>query len=287
MVNTKQGRQAKRRAVIVKGRRMEDLTSLIPVMKRARGFRLYALSGKRYLDLSLAGGHNLLGHKPHLLVNTLKQVCEKGVLSDLPSIYEGRFFRALRVLFPAYHTFLAATSRPDLLALAARVLGLPLTEKDIRDPFIDGKPSSGTVCVWRPFFSGNIESDIILPVIPTGLGPCLFVLCAKMPSAAPTAVAHGLSPLVFAAAAQGLNLLRTTRLPDYFRPDLIPRSRQFTQKDIYLVPRCTSAEYKKTFVRCLAAGILLPREPTAPAILPFELSPGELQNLLARFDNEG
>ena len=72
---------------------MEDLTSLIPVIKRARGYRLYSISGRRYVDLALSGGYNLLGHRPTSFINGLKQVCEKGLLSDLPSIYGRRLVK--------------------------------------------------------------------------------------------------------------------------------------------------------------------------------------------------
>jgi hypothetical protein len=262
--------------------RMDDLTSLIPVIKRARGYRLYALSGRRYLDLSLSNGHNLLGHKPKLFVNNIKQVCEKGLLSNLPSIYGPRFLKALRVLFPAYQTFFTATSLADLLAVAGDALGQPLSPSDIHDPLQETNPA-GTISVWRPFFSGNIPSEYLLPVIPSGLGPALFVLCVRQAVTPLPVPAH--SPLVLAAAVHSLQLLRSLPLPEYYRPDLLAGSKTFRQKDIYVIPRCPEPEYRRVFTHFLAAGVVLPPRYPDPAILPFELSPGELQNLLSLFDN--
>jgi hypothetical protein len=256
---------------------MEDLSSLIPVIKRARGYRLYALSGRRYLDLSLSGGYNLLGHKPKAFVNNLKQVCEKGLLSDLPSVYGKRLLKALRDFFPDYRTFFTAASMPELLAAAGAALGSPLTASDIRDPLLKSNPD-GRVNVWRPFFTGNVMSDIILPLIPTGIGPSLYIICLRRgaePTLQPVPV-H--SPLLLAAVLHSLLLLRSLQLPSYYRPDLLTVSRHFEQKDIYLIPRCSAAEYRAVFVHP-------PRYP-GPGILPFELSAGELQNLLGLFDNE-
>ncbi len=262
---------------------MEDLTSLIPVIKRARGYRLYALSGRRYLDLSLSGGYNLLGHKPKGYINSLKQVCEKGLLSDLPSLYGKRLLKALRGLFPNYRTFFTGTSRTDLLTQAGIALGKPFSPSDIHDPLLGINPS-GTISVWRPFFTGNISSDMILPMIPSGLGPALFILGLRQ-SLSPSPVSPTHAPLVLAAVVQSLHLLQAQTLPAYYRPDLLTSSPLFIQKDIYLVPRCSAAAYRPMFTRFLEAGVVLPPRYPAPAILPFELSPGELQNLLTLFDN--
>ena len=264
---------------------MEDLTSLIPVIKRARGYRLYSISGRRYLDLSLSGGYNLLGHRPTSFINGLKQVCEKGLLSDLPSIYGRRLVKALRGFFPDYHSFYAAASVTELLSVAGAALGRPLTAADIHDPLRESH-SSAPISVWRPFFSGNVLSDMILPVLPTGMGPALFVLCAKQAAPSETGQIPVLSPLVLSAVLQSLRLLKSLTLPEYYRPHLPGSPALFIQKDIYLVPRCSEAEYRGVFTRFLDAGVVLSPRYAAPSILPFELSPGELQNLLRLFDNQ-
>jgi len=264
---------------------MEDLSSLIPVIKRARGYRLYALSGLRYLDLSLGGGCNLPGHKPAGFVNQLKQVCEKGLLADLPSLYGKRLVKALRALFPGYQTFILASSRDELLETAGAALRTSIAKTDIHDPLLAPHPA-GAIQVWRPFFTGNVMADIIFPVLPTGMGPSLFVLCTHQAIEPDRTPFPRLSPLVLAAALQSIHLLQSMRLPGYYRPDLLSSSTVFTQKDIYLVPRCAADGYREVFTRFLEKGVVLSPRYTEPSILPFELSPGELQNLLRLFDNQ-
>jgi len=59
--------------------------SLLPVIRRARGYRLYGQDGRRYLDLWQGGGRALLGHRPARVTTVLKNVISTGLVTDLPS----------------------------------------------------------------------------------------------------------------------------------------------------------------------------------------------------------
>ena len=50
---------------------MIDLRKRVPIIRRAREYHLYSVTGKRYLDLWQNGGQALLGHRPGRLTTTL------------------------------------------------------------------------------------------------------------------------------------------------------------------------------------------------------------------------
>ncbi|MBN2352254.1 MAG: hypothetical protein JXD23_06745 [Spirochaetales bacterium] len=260
---------------------MEDLFSQIPIIKRARGYRLYAFSGKRYLDLWLSDGHNFLGHKPQGFVNYLKQAAERGAIADLPSLYTRRFVNALRSHFPDCQSFLIAPTLPALMKSASRALGRTLSCGDIFDPLVPGEGTPGPISVWRPFCADNIDSDLVLPIVPTGFGPVLFALCSRQPL--PEVDFPPASALILAGAAQRLGSLKDLALPEWYAPDLFAAAPHFTQHGLYLVPRGPAAAYPALFRRFLEAGLVLSPRPGEPSILPLELSPGELKLLLKIF----
>jgi hypothetical protein len=194
---------------------VDDLASLIPPINRARGYRLYDSSGRRWLDFWQNNGAALLGHRPHLLVNTLKQVLEKGLFADLPSVYANRLMRQLRELFPGYETFLFSSSQAQLVAWASEYAGKLLQAGDIRDPLFGNKEERGDIFLWRPFFSGNVMSDLLFPILPIGISGSLFVLCAKARFIPATSFPRPISPLLLAGAVHSLKLLKNLRLPEW------------------------------------------------------------------------
>jgi len=74
----------------------------MPLIRRARGYRLYDHRGRRYLDLWQNGGRSLLGHRPAGQTTLLKNLLSKGLAADLPSPYTGRLERALAALLPTH-----------------------------------------------------------------------------------------------------------------------------------------------------------------------------------------
>jgi hypothetical protein len=80
--------------------RETDLLRLLPAIRRARDFRLYAEGGLRFLDLWQYGGRAILGHTPPSVLRELKNTAERGLFAPFPSPLEGRFLKALARLFP-------------------------------------------------------------------------------------------------------------------------------------------------------------------------------------------
>jgi hypothetical protein len=261
---------------------VENLASHIPLIKRARDFRLYDIGGRRFVDLYRNHGRLLFGHKPPLLVNTLKQILEKGLLADLPSVYTKRLTKALANLFPDYKTILVTPSQSRLEAWLSEYLGKEIQLSDVTDPLLPEKGTINEISLWRPFFSGNTASEAIIPLLPFGFGNTLSILCIKG-LFTPTDVPELVSPFILAGAIHALHLLAKTTLPEWYGTNLFGTMPYFRQKDIYLVSQCTKETYARVFLHFLQNGFLLSPHYPEPSVLPFELSSGELKKLIVLF----
>jgi hypothetical protein len=87
------------------GGRVNDPAAAMPRIRRARGYRLYGLDGRRYLDLYQDGGRAILGHRGGRAVTAMKNALSEGLHSCLPSVHEARLLKALGRAFPAYRSF--------------------------------------------------------------------------------------------------------------------------------------------------------------------------------------
>jgi hypothetical protein len=76
------------------------LLRLLPPIRRAREYRLYAEGNRRFLDLWQYGGRAVMGHNPPGVLRELKNTAERGLFAPLPGHLEGRFIKALSHLFP-------------------------------------------------------------------------------------------------------------------------------------------------------------------------------------------
>ena len=72
----------------------------LPVIGRARGSRLYALDGTRWLDCWADGGRALMGHRPKGVSLRLKNEIDRGLYAPYPSLWALRLEKALLTLFP-------------------------------------------------------------------------------------------------------------------------------------------------------------------------------------------
>jgi len=100
-----------------------QLLRLLPAIRRARGYRLYAEDGRRFLDLWQEGGPGMLGAKGTGLGTAVKAAVDKGLAKPFPSIHERRLEKELLLLHPDYR---AVRLFPDLgaaLAALARAFG--------------------------------------------------------------------------------------------------------------------------------------------------------------------
>jgi hypothetical protein len=255
----------------------------MPVIRRARGYRLYDFRGNRYLDLYQQGGGSLLGHRVSRQNNLLKDVISRGLAGDLPSVYQRRLEKALLARFPGYGGVRIAASFEAALELASRYLGRRLAAGEIRDPLI---APGGEAAFWRPLLpdpDDSAEAEVLFPLLPFSMAGAPACVCFKRPLPADFPVPPPLSPLILAGALRALYDLAGYDPAPWFRPDLLASCPGWTQTGIYLLCRRPQAEYEQIFREFLNAGLLLsPRYP-GPSILPAEASPGEVKKMLACF----
>ena len=263
---------------------MSELWQNIPQIKRARAYRLYDFSGRRYVDLFQNNGYALLGHKPARLTGILKQVCAKGLIYDMPSIYSRRLNKALRSLFPGYKCFRISACLERALEMISVFTKKALTKPEIRDPLINNfKNEKPAIYYWRPFCNLPAVADILIPIIPFSVGDAPAIVCFKkrLPSEFPAS--DMLSPLLLAGATRTIYDLIQYQKPAWYRDDLLKGAKAWVQKGIYILANFEAKYYSKVFHTFLAQGYIISPFFPGPSILPAQASLGELRKMIKLF----
>lgn len=262
---------------------MSALSQLIPVVRRARGYHLYSVSGRRYLDLWQNGGTSLLGHRPGRLTTALKNTISKGLVADLPTVFTGRLQRMLRVMFPDYVDFRFVSCPSEGLQLASAYLGRSIAEEDVIDPLID-QPKECEVSRWRPFVQDQPRAQVLLPIFPFGMAAGPVVICFRREPPADVPPQWPLSGVLLAGMLRCLHELKHRTSPEWFRPDLLSLCPGWKQKGLYVLPQFDTGIYPRVFERFLEQDVLLSPFPPFVSILPgAEISQGELRKMVGLF----
>jgi hypothetical protein len=271
-----------------------DLAALLPVIRRARDFRLYTAGGKRLLDLWLAGGYAVLGHTPPALLRELKNTAARGLFAPFPGPGEGRLVKALSLLFPGRICRLYAGDA----ALCRALDQAGCFPADYPPDPAFGPPPPGpppVLSLWRPFLPGAsplaVPGDIpvLIPLLPLPW-PGAPQIAAILPGhAGRFPPSQCLSPVILAAACRAVYDLIAVAGKQPLRDGAFPKidaalSRSnWRRRGIYLTRRDSPGGDARAalFRRFLEAGFLLPPDPRLPLILPAALSPGEEAHLAA------
>ncbi|HWR13069.1 MAG TPA: hypothetical protein VN445_14690 [Rectinemataceae bacterium] len=97
------------------------LIETIPVIRRARGWRLYGADKARILDMYLDGGRSILGRRNGISGRTEKESIDRGLDSAFPSFWRRRLEKDILTWLPGYEGIRFYPSEVEaLLALAAR-----------------------------------------------------------------------------------------------------------------------------------------------------------------------
>ncbi|TVQ20331.1 MAG: hypothetical protein EA382_15205 [Spirochaetaceae bacterium] len=287
------------------------LLTLLPRIRRARGYRLYTPDGRRLIDCYQDAGRAILGHRAAGLIRDTKAVIERGCLVPLPSPEAHRARQAIVRLLAACdirveeaQVGLYATRVDADAALAGAglaVAGRSPVARDLADP--DLPADAGPVVVWRPFVRDRDaiagRCDAIVPTVPC---PSFFSVVpvvfsgrsapdgALLPEAILRALASSATALVRALGDAPSGPDDAPSGPDDARlhpPDLAG----FRAVGPYLWPVATPAErdrpdwYRNRFESFLRAGIVISPDVRCPSIVPGELSDGE-RKLLERAAGE-
>lgn len=262
----------------------------VPLIRRARGCRLYDPRGGRFLDLYRDGGGALLGHRAADTVTRMKSALSQGLLSRLPSVWEKRLINAIASLFPG-RVVLLFSSPARAGEAVSHFLGMRVDPSDVHDPAIDVPPVvPPRAAYWRPFLQEdgiNDRAHVVLPLLP------LTVCGAPSPVCFPEAprdlgrVPDHVPGFVLAGALSALASLQ--RPPgNHFAVDegilrAVDSACGWTRRGPYLRATFAESEYPRIFTEFLHAGVLLSPVYPGPSILPGECSPGEKQLLMDLF----
>lgn len=268
--------------------------SLLPPMRRARGYRLYDQAGRRYLDLFLAGGRALLGHRPSRILLELKNLIARGLMSELPSVYERRLVRALALLVPDYPTVRLFSNEERLTAalhaltsLHTRAdessaetldrLGYPPIEEPLSTP-----AGRGRLRRWRPFCAEgepHAGASVVVPVLPFPGAFVPAVACIRGIAEEELPPSDLVSPALLGALTRSVYEL--LQFSASYREESWMRFEApwWRRHGPYLVPVCEKSEYSEVFGRLLEKGILINPSYSGPSIVPAEYTDGELKPL--------
>ena len=275
----------------------------MPRIRRARGFRLYDVHGRRFLDLSREGA--LLGHRGASALTAMKAGLSQGLATGIPSAWEERLRAALARLFPGHPSILIFSSRTR--ALDALSIGQPPYDPAL--PSAGGEPpasspaaapesalraapesASFAAALWRPFLPIAAGARVLLPVLPlTVCGAPAPACIAGMPDADLPGPDH-LPGFLLAGALRALAALSSDspsrpapRLGNPVIERAIDNARGWARVGPYVHAVFPAEEYPRIHGEFLRAGVVLCPDYPGPSMLPGECSPGENRLLAELF----
>ncbi len=245
----------------------------LPRIRRARGYRLYTVDGRRILDLWQAGGRAILGHRGEV-VSVVKRVLDRGVLAAMPAVQERRLEQALRRLLGDDASLRVAVyaSRRRAIEAVASSIGLPAS----CTPADPARPTNDGACrleYWRPFLPDAPRTlpwpppTVLLPILPDG---GLFEAQTVVYSSDLGVTL--LSDLVPEPALAALTAAAWGLVSSSHRPVL--RLPGFECAGPYLALEAVE-DYDSVFDCFLRSGVLISPDPEVPSIVPGEMSDGE------------
>lgn len=273
------------------GQPEQSLSRLLPSIRRARGYRIYDAGGKRYLDLQLAGGRALLGHRPERVLHELKNLASRGLLGDFPSVFERRLAKALAKLVPDHPVVRVFGNEERLADRLGEALGASQT---IVDPVIEnianvraGRRTSNaagreSIWRWRPYFPGGDRAplgvSVAVPVLPFPGSFVPAVACIRGAAESTLPPSDPVSPALLGALARSAyDLLQFMERGTYGEETWARFDCPWWERrGPYLVACCEKGEYSEIFCRLLEKGIHISPEYPGPSLVPAEFSEGEL-----------
>lgn len=270
----------------------EALLRLLPPIRRARDYRLYAEDGSRFLDLWQDGGRGALGAKGTGLGTLLKAEVDKGRAKPLPSLAEARLEKEIRSRWPGYEAirFYANAERAE--AALARALGPGKAGGLVFDPARrDPASASGRdapALLIRPFYERLIKEEeaasyraaLLLLPCPSAFAP--VPLLFSRPEDAEGLEGDLVPPMALACAYRSLREFGaySGRVGEAFwrRADRATAG-LFERVGPFLYPRRAPEAYGTLFAEALKSGVLLSPCFGLPSILPGQFDDGELKKL--------
>ena len=260
----------------------------IPRIRRARGFLIYDLPGRRYLDLFRDGA--LLGHRGADSVTAMKSALSQGLAASLPSVWEKRLAAALTRAFPRYPDVRLYSSHERALDAVCRFLGGAMPQP-AHDPALHGAPGGREpVVIWRPLLPvDDVAARALLPLMPLRVAgaPAPACFAETAPSTVPPS--DTVPGFILAAALRGLAAIIS---PSEGTKALLANPRVekaldaapgWSRSGPYVRALFPESEYPRVHAQFLDAGVLLSPGYPGPSVLPGDCSPGESRLLADLF----
>jgi len=251
----------------------------MPTVVRARDFYLYDRSGKRYLDFFQNNGRAILGHRPQLLQRAIKSTVSRGLISEYPSVFEGRLEKLLATLFPGYPVIRLYSEKQTALQVA----GVERSDA-IFDPSSSSGQASRTVSFWRPFLGfGGADSVMLFPILPFPGSFVPQVVCLKEEACtASLPPSDRVSPLLLDLLIKSTSSLIHELASDETVAKRMdnPLSGLFETKGPYGLTGLSQSRYEAFAREALALGVMLPPSAEIPFIVPGVYTKGDMQAFL-------
>lgn len=247
----------------------------MPIVVRARSFYLYDRYGVRYLDFFQNHGRALLGHRPDMLQRSIKSTVSRGLISEYPSVFEGRLEKLLAKLFPGYSDF-----RLYADAQVARQVAMVVSQDPIYDPACSPPTDRCLVSYWRPYLEvGGADSVLLFPILPFPGSFIPQVVCIKDPTlAADLPHSDCVSPLLLDLLIKSVSALMHNLQSDEAvakRKDN-PLEGLFETRGPYGMTHLPPSRYREFAQEALSLKVVLPPSADIPLITPGEYSKGDI-----------
>jgi hypothetical protein len=256
---------------------------------------LYAADGRRFLDLWLDDGRDILGAAGRPIRTYAANASDKGLLRPYPGLYEYRLHKAVLAAWPAFKAIRFYLNEERALAAAARLCGRAAETLELRETIDMGGADSADGALAGT--DGGLVK--LRPFAPTPQG-CTLAL-ARLPCPGPLAPAcllglddSWLEPedgdlvpaMMHYAAARAMDSLEKVGRDGSYGEELWKRFDRrmepyFRRIGPYLLPRVEADRYADFFDAALEGGALVSPHYGRPSMVPPEFDDGELRKLAA------
>jgi hypothetical protein len=253
----------------------------MPVVVRARSYYLYDRYGVRYIDFFQNHGRAILGHRPELMQRAIKSTVDRGLVSEYPSVFQGRLEKLLAQLFPDFSAFRLYSDSRLVNDLALKVSS---GAKAIYDPACSASENSCKVSYWRPYLEvGGADSVLLFPILPFPGSFIPQVVCIKDQTLAETlppsdCVSPLLLDLLIKATANLINEMKSEesvakRMDNPFKG-------LFETRGPYGITHLDDIRYREFYQEALRLRVVLPPSADIPFIVPGSYSKGDISEFL-------
>ena len=251
--------------------------SILPVIKRSRGYLLYDIKGKRYLDFFQDEGRAILGHRIDGLTGVIKSTAAKGLTAAYPSIYSNRIEKQLKLLFPFVLNFSIYSNIERALSAISKSENKIIDRNDI----IDFPVKSEGYAYWRPFIGTDLDWQkfkYFIPILPFpgNFGPIVVANNTGKELGASDLLSPMICDMLIKSSAALFRVIKKDDCMDWS----VFESPIWDRNGPYLRFKLANSDYLSLFKKALDKMVLLPPNPLIPGIIPCYYEKGQIRGFM-------